>query len=193
MLEHGKIRPTPELRSRAMSPTVLVVYYSMTGNSRRVAQELRQALGADIEEIREPHPRKGLTGVLRALRDAILRREPPILPTAADPSRYDLVVLGGPVWAGRFASPVRSFARRFGPGPKRLALFCTLGGRGADEAASELQQLMGRPFGAMLAIDAAHLEPPAHQAQLQQFLDSLPLGSPAAASASPGVAVASAA
>ncbi|QSX77778.1 flavodoxin family protein [Agrilutibacter solisilvae] len=113
---------------------ILIAYYSMGGNTRRVAEEIRAATGADMEEIREPKPRRGLRGVVGALFDATLRRRPAILAGAHAPADYDLLVIGGPIWASRLAAPVRTFAERNATQAKKVAFFCTEGGKGADVA-----------------------------------------------------------
>jgi len=159
---------------------ILIAYYSMGGNTRRVAEEIRAATGADLEEIREPHPRRGLPGVVRALFDATLRRRPAILAGTHDLGDYDLVVIGGPIWASRLAAPVRTFAQRHAAGAKRVAFFCTEGGQGADAAYADLERLSHRhPIGTF-TVDAEHLEPGAHRSELGHFVACLMRGDAAA-------------
>lgn len=153
-------------------PTLLV-YYSMSGHTRTLADELRASLDADVEEIREPRVRHGLSGVLRALIDAIARRKPPIDPPHKDPGDYGLLVLGGPVWAGRMASPVRTYAQRYGREARRVAFFCTEGGSGAEQAFAELQRFCGRAPVATLVVDAAHLTAADHHDALHSFRAAL--------------------
>lgn len=157
-----------------MAQRILIACYSMTGNTLRLAEEIRTAFGADadLERIAEPRPRHGLYGVLRALFDAVLRREAPISPVDHDPAGYALLILGGPVWAGRLASPVRTYARRHAAAAPRVAFFCTQGGGGADAAFGELGQLCGHAPCATLAVDARHLGAAAHRDALAQFTAS---------------------
>lgn len=145
----------------------------MTGNTRAIAEELRAALRADGEEFVEPRTRRGWFGALRALIDNLTGRLPEIVPTRYKARDYDLVVLGGPIWAGRMAAPVRSFAARFGKEVARVAFFCTEGGSGAQSAFAQLQRHFAAPAVATLAIDAKHLAREAHQHQLQQFVAAL--------------------
>lgn len=153
-----------------MSPPILVACYSLGGHTRTLASEIAAALGADLVDIREPHPRRGLGGVLRALYDGVRRRLPPVLAPDRLPSQYHVLVLGGPVWAGRLAAPVRRFARDYGAQAPVLAGFCTLGGRGAEEAFIDLAGLAGRAPVATLAVDQAHRTPDQHRCALQSFL-----------------------
>lgn len=152
-----------------MAANVLVAYYSMSGNTRRIAEEIGSALHADLEEIREPHPRRGPVGALRALADAVLRRKPPIDPVGCDPAGYDLLVLGGPVWGGRIASPVRTYAQRHGARATQVAFFCTEAGRGSERAFADMEHLCRRAPKATFVVDAKHLAPATHRAELGHF------------------------
>lgn len=157
-----------------MSSRILVVYYSMGGNTRAIANEIRDLTGADIEEIAEPHRRHGLSGVVRALFDTMLRRSPAIIPAAYDPAVFEALLLGGPVWGGRMAAPVRAYAKRYGGRPLRVGFFCTEGGHGADTAFADLEQLCQQKADATLVVDAAHLDPDQHRAELARFAAHFP-------------------
>ncbi|HOX07876.1 MAG TPA: flavodoxin [Planctomycetota bacterium] len=130
----------------------LVVFYSRTGNTRKVAQALARELGAEAEKINEPETRGGLLGYLLAGRDAALKRLTPIEPLAFDPAAYDLVVLGTPVWAWTMASPVRTFLTEQAAKLKGVAFFCTQGGSGAERAFRQMEELAGRKPVATLAL-----------------------------------------
>lgn len=153
----------------------LVACYSMTGNTRRLAGEIRAGLGdeAELEMIHEPHERHGAIGILRALFDAITRRKPPVLPVHCLPEHYDLLILGGPIWAGRIASPVRTYALQLGATAPRVAFFCTEGGKGAESAFAELEQLCRRAPRATLVVDHEHLPPEKHRESLAHFVSTV--------------------
>jgi flavodoxin len=155
------------------SPTVgstsLVAYYSLSGHTRTLAEAVRRAGSGDIEEIAEPRRRIGFSGELRALIDSLLRRAPPICAPERDPAAYDLLVLGGPVWAGRIAAPVRTYAKAFGTRAKDVAFFCTYDSDGAGAALQELADLCGRRPKAVLAVPAHALVSGAYQADVLRF------------------------
>jgi len=77
----------------------LVVYYSRTGTTRRLAEVLAKALQADIEPVIDTKKRSGTLGYLRSVVEALQKRGAPIEPMRTDPRSYDLVVIGTPVWA----------------------------------------------------------------------------------------------
>jgi len=130
----------------------LVAYYSRTGNTRKLAQAVAAALGAELQEITEPKDRSGFWGYLLAGRDAALKRATPIQPFAADPAAYDLVVVGTPVWAFTMASPVRSFLEAAAGQLKAVAFFCTEGGNGHERTFRQMAALAGRKPAATLVL-----------------------------------------
>lgn len=152
-----------------MASHTLVAYYSMSGNTRKLANEIRNAMDGELEEISEPRPRHGFGGVMRAMFDAVARRTPPILAASHNPAEYDLLVIGGPVWAGRMAAPVRTYAQRYGARARHVAFFCTEGGRGAESAFADLEKLCQKPPDATLVVDAAHLPVVEHVVPLSSF------------------------
>lgn len=119
----------------------LIVYYTRSGFTRRVAERLARMLDADIEAIREKHGRTGVLGFARSLFDVARGRTPAILPCRFDPARYRAVVLGSPVWVGHVSSPVRSYIAAHPGALERAALFCTQGSSGADTALAEMSAL----------------------------------------------------
>ena len=78
-------------------PRVLVVYYSRSGVTARVARSLAARLGADVEEIVDRSDRSGPSGFVRSLIDALLERPAKINAVKHAPSAYELVVIATPV------------------------------------------------------------------------------------------------
>jgi len=136
----------------------LVVCYSRTGNTRKLAEAVAAALGAELEAITEPAGRAGFWGYLAAGRDAILKRSTPIGPLAADPAAFELVIVGTPVWAFTMASPVRSFLAGAAGKLKAVAFFCTQGGSGHQRTFREMERLAGRPPRATLVLTERELK-----------------------------------
>lgn len=126
---------------------ILVTWFSRSGSTETAARALAQRLGADAQPIVTPVSYRGMRGFARAVWDAVRHRRPQIA-IAADPTRYDLVVVGGPVWAGRPAAPVRTFLRRYGPRVRSLAAFCVSGsGSAHDGVFDQIADLAGhRPI-----------------------------------------------
>lgn len=105
----------------------LVVYFTRSGNTTKVAEEIAAALGADIELLKDGVNRGGPIGFVKSGREARSGAMVNLEPLAHDPSTYDLVVVGTPVWARMVSSPVNTFLRTAERGNTRLAWFCTVG------------------------------------------------------------------
>jgi flavodoxin len=130
----------------------LVVFHSRTGNTRRVARVLASRLDADLDEIRIVQPMDGWPGYLMCAVEAVAGLAPALRPARRDPARYDLVVVGTPVWFWSLASPVRSWLERHPLRGRRFGFFCTMGGSGASCAFSTMSQLAGGDPVATLAL-----------------------------------------
>ncbi|KVN25202.1 flavodoxin family protein [Burkholderia stagnalis] len=120
---------------------ILVVFYSRTGTTRRTGSALAAMLHADIEEIVETRDRAGPFGYLRSIVEAVNQKPADIVTPKRDPSAYDLVVIGSPVWAGCVSSPVRAYLNAYWHQLPRIALFCSFAQRGADSALAQMRTL----------------------------------------------------
>jgi len=152
---------------------ILVVYYSRTGMARRIALEVAARCGADVEQIRDPTTRTGMFGFVRCAYEAIRERLAPIAPAAVDVSRYDLVVLGTPVWASNVSSPMRSFVQVHAAKLKRVALFCTQGGSGGPKVLQQLAALCGKTAVATLVLREADIKGARYASELDDFVAAI--------------------
>ncbi|HSN30884.1 MAG TPA: hypothetical protein VLT45_31565 [Kofleriaceae bacterium] len=140
-----------------MPGRILVVHYSRSGHTKQLAEQIAQTVGADLEAIVDPTDRSGLLGYLRSGYQAARQRTVGIGPAAHDPSAYDLVVIGTPIWNMSVSPPVRSYlARELGRLP-RVAFFCTCGGSGGERAFAQMARVCGKPPAATLIVREAEL------------------------------------
>ena len=106
----------------------LVVYYSRTGNTKSVAEEIAAELGADVDEVVDLKKREGRMGYLSASIDATSNRETNISETKKNPADYDLIVIGTPVWFYSPSSAIRTYIAKHDVSGKNVALFFTCNG-----------------------------------------------------------------
>ena len=78
----------------------IIIYYSMGGNTRKIARMIADETGADIAEIKTVKPYKGSYNeiVEQGHSEVDSGFEPEIQPFTADLNKYDTVYLGTPVW-----------------------------------------------------------------------------------------------
>ena len=124
-----------------------IVYYSMLGNSELTAQKLAEKLGADMIRI-EPdkaYPDRGAKKFLWGGKSAVMGDMPRLKPYEFDADKYDVVILGFPVWASRPAPPIKTFVEEFKGRlkGKKLAAFACQSGNGAEKAFARLKDQVG--------------------------------------------------
>ena len=110
-----------------------VVCYSLDGNCAFVAAEIKNLLNADIIQLHtvDEKKRSKLGNFFWGGGMVFLRKKPELKPWIFDASKYDLIIMGVPVWAGSPAPPIQSFISKAGISGKKIALFvCHGGGQG---------------------------------------------------------------
>lgn len=149
---------------------ILVVCYSRTGRTRRLAETIALQCDADLDWIKDRAPRQGPIGWLRSALQGLLHRTPWIQPARRPVGDYSLVIIGTPVWAWNMASPVRSYLSRYGDRCRRVAFFCTCGGAGADKVLADLQRLSGKRALATLALPQHVIDQDQFEVPVEQFV-----------------------
>jgi menaquinone-dependent protoporphyrinogen IX oxidase len=109
------------------SAKTLVVYYSLTGNTARVARDIANRTGADLESLRDRDHGVGVFAYLKDCFDALKGKAARIAPLSHDPAQYDLTVIGTPVWVGRMTPAVRAYLQQTRGHLGRVAFFVTSG------------------------------------------------------------------
>jgi flavodoxin len=120
----------------------LVVYYSRTGSTKFVAEMVAKELGAETEELVDQKSRRGILGFLRSGYESTRGVETKLKETTRDPSQFDLVVLGTPVWNGRPSSPIRTYLKSHDLSGKRTAIFCVSASSPGDETIRRTKSLI---------------------------------------------------
>ena len=119
---------------------ILVLYYSQTGNTKAVAEEIANRLGADIEEIVavNPYDNDFQATIDRCKQEKEQGILPDINPVKADISKYDVVFIGYPVWFGTYAPPVTAFLSNVDLSGKKIVPFCTFGSGGLESSVKDM-------------------------------------------------------
>ena len=129
----------------------LVVYYSASGNTERVAKDIAEAAGADLFEIvpTEVYTSEDLnwtnpdSRVSREHDDESLRDVPLTTTEIPDWDSYDTVFIGYPIWWGIAAWPVDTFVKNNDFTGKTVIPFATSSSSGMGQSGSLLADMAG--------------------------------------------------
>lgn len=123
---------------------ILILYYSQTGVTKKVAEELQKQLGADIErlEVTKPYDGNFDETIARCIEESKKGELPHLRPFKADLKKYDVIFLGYPVWFGTYAKPVITLVNSFKFAGKQIVPFCTFGSGGLVETTEQLKKAL---------------------------------------------------
>lgn len=126
------------------SQKVLVLYYSETGTTKTVAQELQKQLGADIDSIVAVEPYSGIfmETIARGQREMQSGETPAIRPLKAKIADYDIIFVGYPIWFGTYAMPIFTLVKEQNFAGKRVVPFCTFGSGGLNTSSDMLKKAL---------------------------------------------------
>ena len=122
----------------------LVLYYSETGTTKTVAQELQKQLGADIESIEAVEPYSGnfQETIQRGQREMQSGNTPALKPLKSKIADYDIIFLGYPIWFGTYAMPIATLVKEQDFAGKTVVPFCTFGSGGLNTSADALKKAL---------------------------------------------------
>lgn len=130
--------------STVSAQKVLVLYFSETGTTKTVAQELQKQLGADIESIEAVQPYTGnfQETIQRSGRERESGQTPALKPLSKKIADYDVVFLGYPIWFGTYAMPIATLVKEQDFAGKTVVPFCTFGSGGLNTSADALKKAL---------------------------------------------------
>jgi len=152
---------------------VLIVYYSRTGMTKKVALKLAGELGADTEELIDKNKRSGAIGYLMSGRDAMQKKLANIEPLRYNPAEYDLVILGTPTWAYAMACALRTYLTDHAGEIKQAAFFATHDGDGGDRAIKQMAELSGLKARAELVLTSKEAAQDNYPEKFKEFINLL--------------------
>lgn len=133
---------TTEETQEEESNAVLVVYFSWSGNTETVANEIAAQTGADIFELIPETPyTDDYDELLDIAQDEQSRGARPKIANSIDLSDYDTIIIGYPNWWADMPMIVYTFFDEYDLSGKTIAPFCTSGGSGFSGTISTIAEL----------------------------------------------------
>ncbi len=122
---------------------VLTVYYSRTGNTRAVAEHIRELAGGDLAEIKAAHayPEDYRATTDQAKRELEANLRPALASDVADIGPYGTVFVGFPNWWGTMPMAMFAFLERHDFSGKTIVPFCTHEGSALGRSIADIRAL----------------------------------------------------
>ncbi len=141
----------------------LVLYYSQTGTTKAVAEEIARLTGADIEsiEVEVPYDADYQQTIERCQKEMAEGFVPTTKPLKADLSNYETIFLGYPIWFGTYAPPIAGLVAANDFAGKKIVPFCTFGSGGLEPSIASLKtalpkaEIVGEGYGVRTARQAS--------------------------------------
>jgi len=115
---------------------VAVVFYSFEGNTKYVAEVLANHIGAKLIELKPENDlvSKGFSKYIWGGKQVVFGNMPRLLDFTEDLEQYDLIFIGSPIWAGKYAPAIKTVLETPLFHRKKVAYFYTHeGGAGKIE------------------------------------------------------------
>lgn len=125
---------------------ILVAYFSWSGNTREIANQIHKIVGGDLFEIVtvNKYPKDYDETVRQARKELETSCRPQLASEVKDIESYNLVFIGYPNWCYTIPAPVASFLSKCDSSEKTIAPFCTHGGDRLGESVEDIVKLCKR-------------------------------------------------
>lgn len=140
--------PAPAAKTQTAAPAadggkkILVVYFSHTGNTEKVAQLIQSKTGADIFKIETaaPYPSVYRETTELAKQEKADNARPALKNKVENMAQYDVVFVGYPIWWYTAPMAVATFADSYDFSGKTVITFCTSGGSPISDSTPDINK-----------------------------------------------------
>ena len=110
----------------------LIVYYSYSGITRKLAEDIALITDGDLRELKPQKPYSfSYNTAVKEVREEMEKGYcPTLIQGLEDIENVEVIFIGSPNWLKTFAPPVLSFLRKVDLSGKTIIPFCTHGGGG---------------------------------------------------------------
>ncbi len=153
-----------------MNPSVLIVYYSRSGNTRKVADMIAHLIDCDVEPIVCKENLSGFWGFIKCAFYAVFNKFLQISKIEHNLEKYKVVLIGTPIWAGKISSPIRTFIDRYKDKLTRVAFFATMGAEPNKGIFRKINNTLAKEPVAILIISVKELKSGIDKKKLIDFI-----------------------
>lgn len=132
------------LKTENSNSNSVVIYFSATGTTKKIAQKIAKYSNSDIIEIipKEKYSSEDLNynGDCRANREQNDSKARPQIKNTIDIKKYDTIYLGYPIWWGTNPKIILTLLDSYNFTDKKIIPFCTLGSSGINASVDNLRK-----------------------------------------------------
>ncbi len=124
---------------------VLIVFYSLSGNTKLMAEEIAKCTGGDLLQLEPKNSKikpKGFMKFVWGGRQVKMGSKPDLMPYEIDFDKYDTVIFGTPIWASRYVPVLHTFLSEQVIKDKKIAFFCCHAGGGNGKSFDGMKELL---------------------------------------------------
>ncbi|MBO8132096.1 MAG: hypothetical protein H0Z29_11410 [Candidatus Marinimicrobia bacterium] len=136
----------------------IIYYFTLSGNSKKISENLSKHLKSDVEEIVDKKNREGILRFFINGFDAIFERYTEIKKIEKKPSDYDLIIVTFPVWAGKIPPAIKTFFNTYKDQIKKYALFMTYGLKPSARAIKIIEEITEKTPLSIASISAKEID-----------------------------------
>lgn len=137
---------TVNAQNNSKAKKVLVAYFSWSGNTRIIAEQIRELTGGELFEIRtsKPYPEvyRQCTEAAKKEKEADIR--PELATKVSNIEDYDVIFIGYPNWWGTAPMAIWTFLESYDFSGKTVIPFCTHGGGGEQNCFQDFGKHTGK-------------------------------------------------
>ena len=142
----GTVSAQARQEAQTSGSKILIAYFSWSGNTQGIAQEIQRQTGAAIFEIEpeKPYSEDYNTVLKEAQHDQHIQARPRLRGHVKDIAQYDIILLGYPNWWASIPMPIASFLEEYDLSGKTIMPFCSHGGGRFGQSLTAIAKLAPR-------------------------------------------------
>lgn len=122
----------------------LIVFYSLEGHTKFIANIIAEELQCDLLELKPEKeiPKTGFRKFFWGGKSAIFKEKPTLQNKIPNLKEYDTILIGTPIWASTYAPSVNTFVSDNEIKQKKICFFACHGGGGAKKCFKKLEGVL---------------------------------------------------
>ncbi len=153
----------------------LVVYYSLSGNTKDAAKKIAAALDADICQVDtvKSMPKSFAAQIFVGGGQVAMNHIPKIKPVEADIDSYDEIILGTPVWNSKGVPAINAFLKDDKAAAKVTSLFVLSASGEIDKCLAAIADKLPNLKNTVSLLDSKQEAAKDNDSKIEEFINSI--------------------